>query len=50
MPFQTFFLSRWILKFIGFFMGERKLTKAVKPVLYAAADPDAANKNGIFIE
>lgn len=47
---QTFFLSRWILKPIGFLMGQRRPEKAVKPVLYAVADPDAEKLNGVFIE
>lgn len=50
MPFQSFFLSRWVLKVVGFFMGERKTIKASRPILYAIADPDAANKNGSFFE
>uniref|UniRef100_A0AC35EVH5 Uncharacterized protein n=1 Tax=Panagrolaimus sp. PS1159 TaxID=55785 RepID=A0AC35EVH5_9BILA len=47
---QTFFLSRWILKPIGFLMGQRRPEKAVKPVLYAVADPDAEKLNGVFID
>ena len=47
---QTFFLSRWILKPVSFFMGERKADKATKPVLYAIADPEAEGLNGVFIE
>lgn len=31
-------------------MGERKVEKAVRPVLYAAADPVLNGKTGLFIE
>uniref|UniRef100_A0A914Z6S3 Uncharacterized protein n=1 Tax=Panagrolaimus superbus TaxID=310955 RepID=A0A914Z6S3_9BILA len=47
---QTFFLSRWLLKPVGFLMGQRKPEKAVKPVLFAVADPEAATLNGVFID
>lgn len=31
-------------------MGERRVEKAVRPVVYALADPEMAETNGIFIE
>ncbi|GMS81203.1 hypothetical protein PENTCL1PPCAC_3378 [Pristionchus entomophagus] len=47
---QTFFLSRWMLKPVSFLMGERKTEKAVRPVLYAVADPSMDGKTGLFID
>ncbi|CAD6198363.1 unnamed protein product [Caenorhabditis auriculariae] len=47
---QTFFLSRWLLKIVSFGMGERRTEKAVRPVLYALADPETAGESGIFID
>ena len=47
---QDFFLSRWLLKPISFLMGQRRPEKAVKPILYALADPEAEGLNGVFIE
>ncbi|GMT11757.1 hypothetical protein PFISCL1PPCAC_3054, partial [Pristionchus fissidentatus] len=46
---QQFFLSRWMLKPVSFLMGERRTEKAVRPVLYAVADPLMAGRNGLFI-
>lgn len=31
-------------------MGERRTEKAVRPVLYALADPEMATSTGVFIE
>nr|CDJ84282.1 Short-chain dehydrogenase reductase SDR domain containing protein [Haemonchus contortus] len=47
---QTFFLSRWLLKIVSFGMGERRTEKAVRPVLYALADPAMEGVNGVFID
>ncbi|PAV72457.1 hypothetical protein WR25_02644 [Diploscapter pachys] len=47
---QQFFLSRWLLMPVSFIMGERKVEKAVRPVLYAAADPVLNGKTGLFID
>lgn len=47
---QLFFLSRWILRPVSFFMGERRVEKAVRPVLYALADKNMADANGVFID
>ncbi|KAK5974630.1 DeHydrogenases Short chain [Trichostrongylus colubriformis] len=47
---QTFFLSRWLLRIVSFGMGERRVEKAVRPVLYALADPAMERVNGVFIE
>ncbi|KAE9550805.1 hypothetical protein FO519_005977 [Halicephalobus sp. NKZ332] len=47
---QDFFLSRWLLKPISFIMGQRRPEKAVKPILYALADPEADGLNGVFID
>ncbi|PAV90845.1 hypothetical protein WR25_04854 [Diploscapter pachys] len=47
---QQFFLSRWLLMPVSFIMGERKVEKAVRPVLYAAADPVLNEKTGLFID
>jgi len=49
MSYETFFLSRWVLKVVGFFLGRRRPEKAVKPVLYATADEKTAEMNGVFI-
>ncbi|KAJ1349370.1 Riboflavin biosynthesis protein RibBA [Parelaphostrongylus tenuis] len=50
MDYQTFFLSRWLLKIVSFAMGERRVEKAVRPVLYALADPSMEKVNGVFID
>jgi short-subunit dehydrogenase len=47
---ERMFLSRWLLKLVGFFMGERRVEKAVRPVMYAAADPEMNGKTKIFVE
>ncbi|WKY09236.1 hypothetical protein Q1695_001974 [Nippostrongylus brasiliensis] len=47
---QTFFLSRWLLRIVSFGMGERRVEKAVRPVLYALADPAMEGANGVFID
>ncbi|PIO59624.1 hypothetical protein TELCIR_18909 [Teladorsagia circumcincta] len=47
---QTFFLSRWLLKIVSFGMGERRVEKAVRPVLFALADPAMEGVNGVFID
>ncbi|VDO85991.1 unnamed protein product [Heligmosomoides polygyrus] len=47
---QTFFLSRWLLKIVSFGMGERRVEKAVRPVLYALADPAMDGVTGVFID
>ena len=43
-------LNRTILFRYSFVMGERRTEKAVRPVLYAVADPDMEGKTGLFIE
>lgn len=48
MSYQTFFLSRWLMKPVSFLLGQRKTEKATRPVLYALADPETVNANGIF--
>lgn len=50
MDHQTFFLSRWLLRIVSFGMGERRVEKAVRPVLFALADPAMEGANGTFIE
>lgn len=47
---QRNFLSRWLLKLTGFFMGERRVEKAVRPIMYAIADPEMDDKTKVFIE
>ncbi|MFH4976669.1 hypothetical protein AB6A40_003378 [Gnathostoma spinigerum] len=47
---QNFFLSRWLLRVVSFAMGERRVEKAVRPVLYALADPAMSSSNGVFID
>ncbi|TKR69710.1 hypothetical protein L596_021830 [Steinernema carpocapsae] len=47
---NDFFLSRWLLKVVSFMMGERRPEKAVRPVLYALADPEMSKSNGDFID
>lgn len=47
---ERIFLSRWLLKLVGFFMGERRVEKAVRPVMYAVADPELNGKSKIFVE
>ncbi|KHJ88092.1 hypothetical protein OESDEN_12119, partial [Oesophagostomum dentatum] len=47
---QTFFLSRWLLKIVSFGMGERRVEKATRPVLFALADPEMEEANGVFID
>lgn len=44
------FISRSILKLVGFLMGERRVQKAVRPIMYAVADPEMKGKTKIFIE
>ncbi|CAJ0586222.1 unnamed protein product, partial [Mesorhabditis spiculigera] len=46
---EVFFLSRWILGFVSFCMGERKVVKAVRPILYALCDQEMEGKTGDFI-
>lgn len=46
---QDFFLSRWLLVPVSFIMGARRTEKAVRPVLYAVADPTMTGKTGLFI-
>uniref|UniRef100_A0A1I7XPA3 Retinol dehydrogenase 14 n=1 Tax=Heterorhabditis bacteriophora TaxID=37862 RepID=A0A1I7XPA3_HETBA len=50
MDHQLFFLSRWLLRVVSFGMGERRVEKAVRPVLYAVADPSMEGVSGIFID
>ncbi|KAI6189469.1 Oxidoreductase, short chain dehydrogenase/reductase family protein [Aphelenchoides bicaudatus] len=47
---EKFFLSRWLLKLVGFFMGERRPEKAVRPIMYAIADPEMNGKTKLFID
>uniref|UniRef100_A0A0N5BC60 Retinol dehydrogenase 13 n=1 Tax=Strongyloides papillosus TaxID=174720 RepID=A0A0N5BC60_STREA len=47
---KSFFLSRWILKVVSIFMGERKPGKAIRPVLYALVDSDSFDMNGVFLD
>ncbi|KHN86768.1 Retinol dehydrogenase 13 [Toxocara canis] len=47
---QTFFLSRWLLNIVGFAMGQRRVEKAVRPVLFALADKEMEFANGVFID
>lgn len=47
---EKFFLSRWILKLTGFLMGERRVEKAVRPIMYATADPEMKGQSKVFIE
>lgn len=47
---QTSFISRWIMKPVSFMMGERRVEKAIRPVLFALADPATETANGIFIK
>jgi len=46
---EKFFLSRWALKLVGFLMGERRPEKAVRPIMYAVADPEMNGKTKVFI-
>jgi NAD(P)-dependent dehydrogenase (short-subunit alcohol dehydrogenase family) len=48
---EMWFISRWITNFSAFVSGlRRKPEKAIRPVLYALADPEAEQKNGVFID
>ena len=47
---QQFFLSRWLVGLVGFVMGERRLEKATRPILYASADPEIEGKTKLFFE
>uniref|UniRef100_A0A0K0FF79 Dehydrogenase/reductase SDR family member 12 (inferred by orthology to a human protein) n=1 Tax=Strongyloides venezuelensis TaxID=75913 RepID=A0A0K0FF79_STRVS len=46
---KSFFLSRWILNGVSMFMGERRPGKAIRPILYALADCEALDMNGVFL-
>ncbi|KAK0408065.1 hypothetical protein QR680_003756 [Steinernema hermaphroditum] len=50
LDYNDFFLSRWLLGIVSFMMGVRRPDKAVRPVLYALADPEMATANGAFID
>ncbi|GMR57200.1 hypothetical protein PMAYCL1PPCAC_27395, partial [Pristionchus mayeri] len=51
-PFSNFFLISWLHKLclLQFYLvGEGRVANAVRPVLYAVADPEMEGKNGVFI-
>ncbi|KAI6237948.1 GOLD domain-containing protein [Aphelenchoides besseyi] len=48
LSYQNFFLSRWIVKIVGFVMGERRVEKATRPIMYAAADPEIEGQSKVF--
>ncbi|KAI6185763.1 Oxidoreductase, short chain dehydrogenase/reductase family protein [Aphelenchoides besseyi] len=48
LSYQNFFLSRWIVKVVGFIMGERRVEKATRPIMYAAADPEVEGQSKVF--
>ncbi|GMR57201.1 hypothetical protein PMAYCL1PPCAC_27396, partial [Pristionchus mayeri] len=46
---QLFVISRWLLERVNYLVGEGRVANAVRPVLYAVADPEMEGKNGVFI-